>query len=199
MADVADWADADQRAWPRRSLRDQRAGARRVHDLQVFISAGELDRVACRATEANRAIDLGEAIESRPGVRHPVELAVLAVADYIDAGGRLLADDLVNGPLHPRREGRAVVRLTQFLGVQHRYKISRPRQAAGVRREDLAGAALHEVGLFCSTKDSDPSAERQHLEPAEKGEVESRSGIVRRTSRCALRHPEPEWAAEAKR
>jgi hypothetical protein len=34
MADVADWADADQRAWPRRSLRGQRAGARRVHDLQ---------------------------------------------------------------------------------------------------------------------------------------------------------------------
>ena len=84
-----------------------------------------------------------EAVEPRPRIGHPVELAVLAVADDVDAGVDLLADHLVDGALHPRRERGLVVGLAQLLGVQHRDQIGRPRQAAGVGGQDAARAALH--------------------------------------------------------
>ncbi len=166
LPDVANRAGADQRAWPRRSLRDQRAGARRVHDLEVLVGAGELDRVARRTSKPNRAVDLGQALEPRSGVGHPVELAVLAVADHVDAGRGLLADDLVDRPFYPRRKSRAVVRLVQLLGVQHRHEIGGPRQAAGVRREDPTSAAPHEGQRPWAVKVSGASAARQYSRAA---------------------------------
>jgi hypothetical protein len=68
---------------------------------------------------------------------------VLAVPDDIDAGINLLANDLGDRALHPHRERGLVIRLAQFLGVEHGDKIARPRQAAGVGGQDAADAALH--------------------------------------------------------
>ena len=149
LADIFDRPGADQRLRPRRALGDQGAGARRMHDLQVLVGAGELDRVARRAAEADRAVDLLEPAEPRPRIGHPVELAVLAVADDVDAGVGLLAHDLGDGALHPRRERGLVVGLAELLGVEHRDQIGRPRQAAGVGGEDAAGAALHAKFSLC--------------------------------------------------
>ena len=120
-----------------------------MHDLQVLVGAGELDGVPRRGAEADRAVDLLEPAEPRPRVGHPVELAVLAVADDVDAGIDLPANDLGDGALHPRRERGLVVGLAQFLGVEHRHQIGRPRQAAGVGGQDAAGAALHSKFSLC--------------------------------------------------
>src|SRR6185369_9137166 len=76
-------------------------------------------------------------------IRHPVELAVLAVADDVDTRIDLLASHLRDGALHPRRERGLVVRFAELLGVEHQDKISRPRQAACVGGQDAADAALH--------------------------------------------------------
>ena len=153
LADIFDRPGADQRLRPRDALGDQRARARRMHDLQVLVGAGELDGVPRRGAEADRAVDLFEAVEPRPRIGHPVELAVLAVADHVEAGVGLLADHLVDGALHPRRECGLVVGLAQLLGVQHRDQIGRPRQAAGVGGEDAARAALHSDFSLCVRQD----------------------------------------------
>src|SRR5262249_11693795 len=113
----------------------------------VLVGAGELDGVARRRAKAYRAVDFLEPRKPRARIGHPVELAVLAVADHVEAGVRLLAHDLVDGALDPRSEQGLVVRLIQLLGVEHRDKIARPRQASGVGGQDAADAALHSKTL----------------------------------------------------
>ncbi len=150
MPDVFDRSRAHQRLWPRGALGDQPAGARGVHDLQVFVGAGKFDRVAGCAAKPHRTVDLLQPGEARPCIGHPVELAVLAVADDVDLGVDLLLDHLGDGPADTRRERLGVVGFTQFLGVEHRDEIAGPRQAAGVGGEDPARAALHSFGPLFS-------------------------------------------------
>ena len=90
----------------------------------------------------------GASISSSPDSRaarigHPVDLAVLAVADDVDAGVGLLPHHLRDRARDARVEGAAVVGLAQLLVVEQRDQIGRARQAAGVGGEDAAVAALH--------------------------------------------------------
>ena len=139
MADIADRPGADLRLRPHRALGDQRAGARRKHDLHVLIGAGERERIARRAAEAQRAVDLLEAREPRPRIGHPVDLAVLAVVDDVDPGIGLPPHHVGDRARAMRAsKAAAVVSLAQLLGVEQRHQIGRPRQAAGVGGEDPA-------------------------------------------------------------
>src|SRR6185436_6405350 len=79
----------------------------------------------------------------------------LAVVDDVDAGVDLLPDDVGDGPAHTRPEGAGVGRGPAVERFQQRREVGRPRKAAGVRREDAVGAALHGVGASSCVMDPD--------------------------------------------
>ena len=125
-----------------------------MHDLQVVVGRGEFERIARRGAEAGWAVDLLEAGEPRPRIGHPVDLAVLAVADDVDPGVGLLRHHVRDGAADAGIEGRLVVGLAELLGVEQRDQVGRPRQAAGVRGQDAVRAALHGCRLGCQGRDA---------------------------------------------
>ena len=102
VADIFDRAGADLRARTHRALGHQRAGARRQHRAHVFIGLREGGRVARGPAEARRAVDLLEPAQPRAGIGHPVDFAVLAVVDDVDADLRLPPHDVGDGLPHTR-------------------------------------------------------------------------------------------------
>ena len=84
--------------------------------------------------------DAGEPVTHIEGVG---DLALLAVADAVDAAGDLLLDDLAHRPREPRLERGLVEPLAGLACFEHRQEIGRARQAADMRRQDAVGAELH--------------------------------------------------------
>src|SRR5262249_43319097 len=136
-------AGADLRLRPHGALGHQRARARRQHDPHVRVGLRKRERVARRPAKPHRAVDLGEPAQPRPRIGHPVDLAVLAVVDDVDADVRLLPHDLADGAPHARLQRGAVEILAQLLGVEGSHQICRPRQAAGMGGQDAGRTALH--------------------------------------------------------
>src|SRR2546426_2290960 len=84
-----------------------------------------------------------DAAETLPDVGREAGLAELAVVDAVDPGLDLLSDDLRDRA--PDAPGQGVLRVGQpaGLGRDQRTKIVRPRQAAGMRRENPVRASHH--------------------------------------------------------
>lgn len=91
-----------------------------MHDLEVLVGAGKRDGVARGAAEPHRAVDLLQSGEAAARVGHPVELAVLAVADHVEAGVELPLHHLGDGAADARCERLGIVGLAQLLGVATR-------------------------------------------------------------------------------
>ena len=89
---------------------------------------------------AMEGADAGEPVTHIEGVG---DLALLAVADAVDAAGDLLLDDLAHRPREPRLERGLVEPLAGLACFEHRQEIGRARQAADMRRQDAVGAELH--------------------------------------------------------
>src|SRR6185436_20791492 len=103
----------------------------------------ELHQVPVRERLA-RAAKSVEAILDVSGV---ARLAHLAIAGDGDAGVALLADHLRHRPPDARGESGPVDRDTLLLGEHHPDQVVRPRQAPGVRGQEVLEAAIHRLGL----------------------------------------------------
>ena len=108
--------------------------------------AGLPGRVQLRELqEIGRQEGLGfslEAVEAVLHVIHKADLALLAVADDVDAGGNLFSDRLADGAPDPCGEGRRrwpSVRRS----YQHAGEVAWSWKAARVGRQDASLAALH--------------------------------------------------------
>jgi hypothetical protein len=71
------------------------------------------------------------------------QLARLAVAGDVDAGGDLLRHEILDGRGDQRVEGGAVIAPPVRPRPQQREQCRRPRQAADMGRQDTVGAELH--------------------------------------------------------
>jgi hypothetical protein len=119
-----------------------------AHDAPHVL--GELGHIGGQPRHAGLA---AEAVEALLDVRRVSDLALLAIVDNADAGldltphdgGHRRADLLVeafDAGLAPVSE------------LQRREQLRRPRQAAGVRGQDVLGRALHGSLLACRTRDT---------------------------------------------
>ena len=84
-----------------------------------------------------------EAGEPVPDVGGVADLALLAVADDVDAGLALGPDDVGHRLAHARLEGGRVGHAAGVQRLQEHGEIVGAGQAAGVRREDAVGAGFH--------------------------------------------------------
>jgi hypothetical protein len=70
---------------------------------------------------------------------------VLAVINDVDAGVRLLPHNFGDRSANSGRKYTPIVVLAEFLAVQCGHQIRRPRQAAGVRRQNTIRAGFHVI------------------------------------------------------
>src|SRR6476646_6637794 len=84
-----------------------------------------------------------EARQAILDVRRVARLAHLAVVDDVDAGSHLLADDFGDCGFDASRKRVGLDGDAFCLRIHHPYEIVRPRQAAGVRRQEPLAAAAH--------------------------------------------------------
>src|SRR4029079_4436473 len=143
LPDIYDGPAADLRLRPYRALGHDDARAGRQHDTRVFVGAREGERVARWPAKTDRAVDLFKAREASARIGHPVDLAVLAVIDDIQAKVGLFAYNLGNRALDAILICLPVVSGAELLVVEDRNEISWTRQAAGVRGQDSIGAVFH--------------------------------------------------------
>ena len=101
--------------------------------------AGEVDEILVPQGVAG-AGEPGQAVLGVGGVGR---LAHLAVVDDVDAGLDLLADNLGHRGADARGQGGGIHRHAFLFGEHRPDQILRTRKAAGVRRQEAFGAALH--------------------------------------------------------
>ena len=138
LADVADRATTDDAA--------KRGDGRRVLLEVLRVVLGEVVDLLLPRRRHPRRLHVGlEAAEAVLDVAEEADLAHLPVGHDVDAVLDLLAHPVGHGVPHLTVEELGVVRPT-VLPLLHRVEqLGRPGQAAGMRRQDAFGAALHRV------------------------------------------------------
>jgi len=104
---------------------------------QVAMRCGLRRLVVVAAAEGR---DAGQAMTDIEGVG---DLAELAVADAVDAGGNLLPDDLVHRQGETRVERGLLERPAGFARLQKLQQVGRPRQAPDMGGKNSLCARLH--------------------------------------------------------
>ena len=102
-----------------------------------------------------------EAVQAVLDVRRIARLAHLAVVNDVEPALDLSLHDLVDRSTHARRQGGGVHGHAFLAREHHPDEIVRPRQAAGMRREEPLGAALHadeRLTRFATTATSAPGS-----------------------------------------
>ena len=84
-----------------------------------------------------------EAVQPVFGVGGIARLAHLAIIDDVDAGLDLLFDDGRHRRADAGPQSRRIDRHTLLFGEHRAHEVLRPRQAAGMGRQEAFGAALH--------------------------------------------------------
>src|SRR6185437_4587621 len=90
-----------------------------------------------------RVAGSAESLQTILHIRRITRLAHLAVVDDVDPRLRLLAHDVVDRVRHASLERLRIDRNTFLARIHRAYEVLRPRQAAGMRRQESPGASSH--------------------------------------------------------